>query len=75
MSVGAGELVDGRYHLVARSGEGTFGDVWRAADARLAERAVAMKFLKPEFVSHDEAGARFANLADGPSGGAASLRI
>ncbi len=59
-----GMLVDARYRLVARLGEGTFGDVWRAEDLRLARRAVAVKFLKSEFIAHAEAVARFEAEAD-----------
>ncbi len=39
-------LVDGRYRLLDRCGEGTFGEVWRAGDARLSNRPVAVKFLR-----------------------------
>jgi formylglycine-generating enzyme required for sulfatase activity len=59
-----GTLVDGRYCLLARLGEGTFGDVWRAEDTRLANRTVAVKFLKAEFLTHAEAVARFEAEAD-----------
>ncbi len=59
-----GALVDGRYRLIDPIGEGTFGSVWRAEDARLAGRPVAMKFLKEEFLTHPEAVARFESEAD-----------
>ena len=60
----SGSLVDQRYRLVSRLGEGTFGDVWRADDVRLSNRAVAVKFLKEEFLAHAEAVSRFESEAD-----------
>ncbi len=60
----AGTLIDQRYRLAARLGEGTFGEVWRAEDARLSNRAVAVKFLKAEFLGHAEAVSRFESEAD-----------
>ena len=57
-------LVDQRYRLAARLGEGTFGEVWQAADVRLSNRAVAVKFLKAEFLAHAEAVSRFESEAD-----------
>ena len=59
-----GTLIDQRYRLAARLGEGTFGEVWRAEDARLSNRAVAVKFLKAEFLGHAEAVSRFESEAD-----------
>ena len=64
MGLSTGEIVDGRYRLALQLGEGTFGDVWRAQDMRLSGRIVAVKFLKPEFVTHAEAVVRFEAEAD-----------
>ncbi|MFO0624703.1 MAG: serine/threonine-protein kinase [Polyangiales bacterium] len=55
----AGACVDGRYILQSRLGEGTFGGVWRARDARLSDRLVAVKFLKEEFLEQPATVARF----------------
>lgn len=55
----AGACVDGRYILQRPLGEGTFGGVWRARDARLSDRLVAVKFLKQEFLEHPPTVARF----------------
>jgi hypothetical protein len=55
----AGACVDGRYFLQSRLGEGTFGGVWRARDARLSDRLVAVKFLKEEFLEQPATVARF----------------
>jgi serine/threonine protein kinase len=55
----AGACVDGRYFLQTRLGEGTFGGVWRARDARLSDRLVAVKFLKEEFLEQPATVARF----------------
>jgi serine/threonine protein kinase len=55
----AGACVDGRYFLQSWLGEGTFGGVWRARDARLSDRLVAVKFLKEEFLEQPATVARF----------------
>lgn len=60
----AGGSIEGRYRLTHKLGEGTFGEVWREQDARLAQRAVAIKFLKSEFLAYREAVARFEAEAD-----------
>ncbi len=44
--------VDGRYELLERLGEGTFGEVWKAQDTRFGARIVAVKFLKGEILRH-----------------------
>ncbi|MBL8601714.1 MAG: serine/threonine protein kinase [Myxococcales bacterium] len=55
----AGEVIDGRYALTARLGEGTFGDVWRARDRRFNRRDVAVKLLKREYCEESGAVGRF----------------
>lgn len=60
----AGTRIEGRYRLVSLLGEGTFGGVWRAEDARLGGRPVAVKLLKGEFQSSAVAVARFDAEAD-----------
>jgi len=57
-------VIDGRYQLELRLGEGTFGSVWRARDLRLSDRAVAVKLLKPEFLEQPMAVTRFDAEAD-----------
>ena len=54
-----GVTIDNRYEIAALLGEGTFGDVWRASDHRLAGRPVAVKFLKAEYIESTGAIARF----------------
>ncbi len=59
-----GARLDGRYELVARLGDGTFGEVWRAVDTRLSQRPVAVKVLKGEFLARPDMVARFEAEAD-----------
>lgn len=63
-ALAAGAFVNGRYRLVARLGEGTHGEVWRATDARLSQRFVAVKFLKAEYLTNTDALARFEGEID-----------
>ncbi|MBV2155464.1 serine/threonine-protein kinase [Kitasatospora sp. SUK 42] len=53
-----GEVLDGRYALVEQIGEGAFGAVWKARDARI-QRLVAVKVMLPGGDSPKDA-ARFA---------------
>jgi serine/threonine-protein kinase len=53
-----GELVDGRYVLGARLGEGGMGVVYEGRDPRLGRR-VAIKFLSPKHQGDTELAARF----------------
>jgi serine/threonine protein kinase/protein-disulfide isomerase len=59
-----GRRLGGRYDLVARLGDGGFGDVWRAVDTRLSDRPVAVKVLKGEFADRADVVARFEAEAD-----------
>ncbi|MBI5512529.1 MAG: SUMF1/EgtB/PvdO family nonheme iron enzyme [Deltaproteobacteria bacterium] len=54
----AGTMVDGRYQLVARLGEGGAGQVWKAEDTRL-KGFVALKVLSVEHADRDEMVKRF----------------
>ena len=67
-SLRTNDLVDGRYRLLAPLGEGTFGAVWQAADTRLVNRPVALKFLKEDLLGNQAAVARFDTEADTPPG-------
>ena len=53
-----GELVAGRYRIVALLGRGGMGEVYRADDLRL-EQPVALKFLRAEIMADSAARARF----------------
>ncbi|MER7751274.1 serine/threonine-protein kinase [Kitasatospora sp. NPDC097643] len=57
-----GQLLDGRYQLEERLGNGGFGVVWRATDVRL-HRPVAVKVLLDEHAGDQEAVARFVREA------------
>jgi serine/threonine-protein kinase len=59
-----GLRIDDRYELLGRIADGTFGEVWRAADLRLSGKAVAVKVLKAEFVDRPDVVARFESEAD-----------
>jgi serine/threonine-protein kinase len=48
----------GRFQLVERVGQGTFGSVWRAYDTEL-RRPVALKVPRPGFLDHPEVRERF----------------
>ncbi len=61
-SPAAGEIIAGRYELVARSGQGAMGSVWAARHVALGH-TVALKFLHPEMALSDDACARFAREA------------
>jgi serine/threonine protein kinase len=53
-----GGVLESRYQLLSKLGEGTTGSVWRALDLKL-ERSVAVKLIDPRFVQTPEALARF----------------
>lgn len=52
-----GEKVAGRYEIIKRLGGGGFGDVYKAADAKIMSRPVVIKVLKDE-VLRDEGAKR-----------------
>ncbi len=55
----AGTRIDGRYELVTCLGVSVTGEVWRANDARLDMRPVAVKILKTDFMTPPEVVSRF----------------
>jgi serine/threonine protein kinase len=57
-SVLEGGVLESRYQLLSKLGEGSTGAVWRALDLKL-ERSVAVKLIEPRFVDTPEALARF----------------
>lgn len=54
----AGSVLDGRYVLDRRIGDGRYGEVWQATD-NVLRRPVAVKLLHPRYAEPDEALARF----------------
>jgi serine/threonine protein kinase len=48
-------LIDGRYRLIDRLGDGAMGQVWRAQDTRFESRTVAVKFLREDQTLGDDA--------------------
>jgi beta-lactam-binding protein with PASTA domain/predicted Ser/Thr protein kinase len=63
----AGQIVDGRYHLISRIGSGGMADVWLAQDAHLG-RQVALKVLHRRFAQDAEFVARFRMEAEAAAG-------
>ncbi len=61
-----GELVDGRYKIEARLGEGALSTVY-AATHELIEKRVALKVLKQDFVADEEIVERFLREAKAAS--------
>lgn len=53
-----GQTLDGRFRIVRLIGEGGMGEVYEAEHLHI-ERKVAIKLLKPEIVSNEEAVTRF----------------
>jgi tRNA A-37 threonylcarbamoyl transferase component Bud32 len=53
-----GEVLDGRYKVVKKLGEGGMGEVYAAEHIHI-EKKVAIKLLRPEIVSNQEAVTRF----------------
>ena len=53
-----GEILDGRYRIVRKLGEGGMGEVYAAEHVHI-EKRFAIKLLRPEIVSNQEATSRF----------------
>jgi serine/threonine protein kinase len=53
-----GEVIDGRYRVISKLGEGGMGEVYAAEHVHI-EKRVAVKLLRPEIVSNKEAVSRF----------------
>src|SRR5690349_676956 len=53
-----GQILDGRYRLIRKLGEGGMGEVYAAEHIHI-EKKVAIKLLRPEIVSNQEAVSRF----------------
>ncbi|MBK9069710.1 MAG: serine/threonine protein kinase [Myxococcales bacterium] len=53
-----GEVLDGRYRLIRKLGEGGMGEVYAAEHVHI-EKRLAIKLLRPEIVSNQEAVNRF----------------
>ncbi len=51
-------ILDGRYRILHKIGEGGMGEVWVAEHVHL-EKRVALKLLRPEILANREAVARF----------------
>ena len=53
-----GQVLDGRYKIVRLLGEGGMGEVYAAEHVHI-DKKLAIKLLRPEIVSNDEAVKRF----------------
>jgi serine/threonine protein kinase len=56
--VGSGQIIDGRYRIIAKLGEGGMGEVYAAEHVHI-EKRVAIKLLRHEILAHPEAVSRF----------------
>ncbi len=59
-----GKVIQGRWRLVEKLGEGGMGAVYRAEQLSIRGRVVAVKLLRPEFSSSDEFARRFEREAE-----------
>jgi serine/threonine-protein kinase len=53
-----GQILDGRYRIIGKLGEGGMGEVYAAEHVHI-EKRFAIKLLRPEIVSNAEAVTRF----------------
>ena len=67
MRLETGQLVGGRYRLVARIGSGGMADVW-SADDQILGRRVALKFLHERFAQDQQFVERFRREAQSAAG-------
>jgi eukaryotic-like serine/threonine-protein kinase len=67
MRLSDGQVVDGRYRLIARLGSGGMADVW-CADDQMLDRRVALKFLHERFAQDQQFVERFRREAQSAAG-------
>ncbi len=58
-----GAVIDGRYEVVTRLGQGGMGFVYEARDLALGGREVVLKTLRPELVNNEKTAQRFSREA------------
>ncbi len=62
-----GDILDGRYRLVRLLGDGGMGNVFLAESVKLGNKPVAVKTLKPEYLTNKDLVARFLDEAHAAS--------
>ncbi|MEW6735035.1 MAG: hypothetical protein AB1489_27335, partial [Acidobacteriota bacterium] len=65
------ELLDGRYRITEKIGQGAMGSVYRALDERNLNHQVVVKVISSQFTSHNNESAQIRLLREKE----ASLRI